>query len=72
MHSGACFIRTDQLDDETDWKLRIAIPVTQKMATNDGLLGHGACPHSQLHRLNTNLHSNRPTYIYTYIVSINT
>lgn len=29
--SGACFIRTDQLDGETDWKLRIAVPYTQKL-----------------------------------------
>lgn len=28
---GSCFIRTDQLDGETDWKLRIAVPETQKM-----------------------------------------
>ncbi len=28
--TGAVFIRTDQLDGETDWKLRKAIPVTQK------------------------------------------
>ena len=28
--SGACFIRTDQLDGETDWKLRLAIPATQR------------------------------------------
>ncbi|VDK43443.1 unnamed protein product, partial [Cylicostephanus goldi] len=27
--SGGCFIRTDQLDGETDWKLRIAVPFTQ-------------------------------------------
>ena len=26
---GECFIRTDQLDGETDWKLRIASPLTQ-------------------------------------------
>jgi phospholipid-translocating ATPase len=30
--SGACFIRTDQLDGETDWKLRIAMPYTQNLA----------------------------------------
>merc|ERR1719232_1807720 len=30
-HSGSCFIRTDQLDGETDWKLRIAVPTTQKL-----------------------------------------
>ncbi|CAH8613532.1 unnamed protein product [Heterobilharzia americana] len=27
--NGSCFIRTDQLDGETDWKLRYAIPTTQ-------------------------------------------
>ncbi|XP_022186927.2 probable phospholipid-transporting ATPase IIB isoform X1 [Nilaparvata lugens] len=30
-HSGACFVRTDQLDGETDWKLRLAVPHTQKL-----------------------------------------
>ena len=34
-HSGSCFIRTDQLDGETDWKLRLAIPLTQKYKSND-------------------------------------
>eukprot|EP00127_Corallochytrium_limacisporum_P006178 Clim_evm17s220 gene=Clim_evmTU17s220 len=29
--SGACFIRTDQLDGETDWKIRLACPVTQSL-----------------------------------------
>ena len=28
--NGSLFIRTDQLDGETDWKLRKAIPFTQK------------------------------------------
>merc|ERR1712226_1582558 len=32
--SGACFIRTDQLDGETDWKLRLAVPLSQKQAGN--------------------------------------
>lgn len=27
---GSCFIRTDQLDGETDWKLKVAVPETQK------------------------------------------
>ncbi|XP_042882085.1 probable phospholipid-transporting ATPase IIB [Penaeus japonicus] len=35
--NGACFIRTDQLDGETDWKLRLAVPVTQKLETNEEL-----------------------------------
>eukprot|EP00768_Dysnectes_brevis_P005685 gnl/Dysnectes_brevis/420_a463_2027.p1 GENE.gnl/Dysnectes_brevis/420_a463_2027~~gnl/Dysnectes_brevis/420_a463_2027.p1 ORF type:complete len:1457 (-),score=699.61 gnl/Dysnectes_brevis/420_a463_2027:62-4432(-) len=30
--SGACFIRTDQLDGETDWKLRRAVHSTQSMS----------------------------------------
>ena len=34
-HSGACFIRTDQLDGETDWKLRLAVPCTQKVLDNE-------------------------------------
>ncbi|EEB87026.1 hypothetical protein MPER_15819, partial [Moniliophthora perniciosa FA553] len=33
--SGTCFIRTDQLDGETDWKLRVAVPETQKMEERD-------------------------------------
>lgn len=30
---GEAFIRTDQLDGETDWKLRLASPLTQDLAT---------------------------------------
>ena len=37
-HSGSCFIRTDQLDGETDWKLKIAIPATQKLGGDEELL----------------------------------
>lgn len=33
--SGTCFIRTDQLDGETDWKLRVAVPETQKVREAD-------------------------------------
>ena len=32
---GACFVRTDQLDGETDWKLRIAVTVTQPMSDSE-------------------------------------
>ncbi|XP_021914098.1 probable phospholipid-transporting ATPase IIB isoform X4 [Zootermopsis nevadensis] len=32
--SGACFVRTDQLDGETDWKLRLAVPATQKLESD--------------------------------------
>lgn len=35
--SGAVFVRTDQLDGETDWKLRLAVPATQKLASDSEL-----------------------------------
>ena len=38
---GTCFIRTDQLDGETDWKLRVAVGWTQKLAGDRALLGIG-------------------------------
>ncbi|TDL27061.1 phospholipid-translocating P-type ATPase, partial [Rickenella mellea] len=37
--SGTCFIRTDQLDGETDWKLRVAVPGCQKFESDRDLLG---------------------------------
>ncbi|GAB1314909.1 Putative aminophospholipid-translocase [Madurella fahalii] len=33
--NGETFIRTDQLDGETDWKLRLASPLSQNLATNE-------------------------------------
>ena len=36
--SGTCFIRTDQLDGETDWKLRAAVPACQKLHSDRDLL----------------------------------
>lgn len=33
--SGTCFVRTDQLDGETDWKLRLAVPTTQHMSEDE-------------------------------------
>ncbi|CAH0406188.1 unnamed protein product [Chilo suppressalis] len=35
---GTVFIRTDQLDGEIDWKLRIPLPSTQKLSTDANLL----------------------------------
>uniref|UniRef100_A0A336KXN3 Phospholipid-transporting ATPase n=1 Tax=Culicoides sonorensis TaxID=179676 RepID=A0A336KXN3_CULSO len=35
--SGAVFVRTDQLDGETDWKLRLAVPATQKLGEDSEL-----------------------------------
>lgn len=41
--SGGCFVRTDQLDGETDWKLRIAVTETQKLGqTSHDLSNIGA------------------------------
>jgi phospholipid-translocating ATPase len=37
--SGTCFVRTDQLDGETDWKLRVAVPATQALPSDDVILG---------------------------------
>ena len=37
-HSGSCFVRTDQLDGETDWKLKLAVPPTQKLESDEALL----------------------------------
>ncbi|KAJ3530672.1 hypothetical protein NM688_g7676 [Phlebia brevispora] len=36
--SGTCFIRTDQLDGETDWKLRVAVPTCQKLHSDTELM----------------------------------
>jgi len=36
--SGASFIRTDQLDGETDWKLRHAVTSCQRLSCDDDLL----------------------------------
>jgi phospholipid-translocating ATPase len=36
--SGTCFVRTDQLDGETDWKLRVAVERTQTLAEGDAAL----------------------------------
>lgn len=39
LNSGSCFIRTDQLDGETDWKLKVALEFTQGLPEGDaGLL----------------------------------
>ena len=32
---GSCFVRTDQLDGETDWKLRVAVTSCQQRLHSD-------------------------------------
>ncbi|KAJ7280383.1 protein transporter [Mycena rebaudengoi] len=54
--SGTCFIRTDQLDGETDWKLRVAVPDCQ--ALDEG----------QLTLLDAEIYADAPTKdIHTFI-----
>ncbi|BGP00482.1 Putative aminophospholipid-translocase [Rhodotorula toruloides] len=36
--SGTCFVRTDQLDIETDWQLRVAVERTQALQSDADLL----------------------------------
>uniref|UniRef100_UPI00295334CA probable phospholipid-transporting ATPase IIA n=1 Tax=Panthera onca TaxID=9690 RepID=UPI00295334CA len=31
--NGSCFLRTDQLDGETDWKLRLPVACAQRLPT---------------------------------------
>ncbi|CAK8680764.1 unnamed protein product [Clavelina lepadiformis] len=53
--SGSCFIRTDQLDGETDWKLKLSISSTQAMEENSRLFTceskvHAEEPSNDIHR----------------------
>lgn len=72
--SGSVFVRTDQLDGETDWKLRLAVPATQKLATDHQLFQMNASiyaekPQKDIHSFignfkrvrNTNSHSLKPS-----------
>ncbi|XP_070194788.1 probable phospholipid-transporting ATPase IIB isoform X2 [Littorina saxatilis] len=36
--NGTCFVRTDQMDGETDWKLRLAVQTTQRLPNNVDIL----------------------------------
>jgi phospholipid-translocating ATPase len=62
--TGEAFIRTDQLDGETDWKLRTALGVTQAVADDDSLLSQhftlsAERPIKDIHKFNGKLvHSN--------------
>ncbi|KAI9486301.1 MAG: phospholipid-translocating P-type ATPase [Benjaminiella poitrasii] len=52
--SGASFIRTDQLDGETDWKLRLAISSLQRLPSDQDLLTikgriYADAPHKDIH-----------------------
>ncbi|PAA62254.1 hypothetical protein BOX15_Mlig029437g1 [Macrostomum lignano] len=44
---GTCYLRTDQLDGETDWKLRVAPPTTQRLSSDEELLSVGASVYAE-------------------------
>lgn len=64
--SGEAFIKTDQLDGETDWKLRVALNVTQKMSSIEQLCDHTSfiveSPSKSIHHFNGKLVYNATSY----------
>ncbi|XP_053520137.1 probable phospholipid-transporting ATPase IIB isoform X2 [Artibeus jamaicensis] len=57
---GSCFIRTDQLDGETDWKLRVAVSCTQRLPALGDLFSIRAYVHAQKPQLD--IHSFEGTF----------
>ncbi|XP_054619235.1 probable phospholipid-transporting ATPase IIB isoform X4 [Dunckerocampus dactyliophorus] len=49
--TGACFIRTDQLDGETDWKLKVAVVCTQRLPAVGDLFSINAYVYAQAPQL---------------------
>ncbi|XP_016881223.1 putative phospholipid-transporting ATPase IIB isoform X18 [Homo sapiens] len=45
--AGSCFIRTDQLDGETDWKLKVAVSCTQQLPALGDLFSISAYVYAQ-------------------------
>ncbi|ORX83033.1 phospholipid-translocating P-type ATPase [Anaeromyces robustus] len=45
--NGECFIRTDQLDGETDWKLRTAVSTTQHLEFDNQLYDYQASVYAE-------------------------
>ncbi|KAG8133398.1 putative Phospholipid-transporting ATPase protein, partial [Naja naja] len=43
----SCFIRTDQLDGETDWKLKVAVSCTQRLPALGDLFSINAYVYAQ-------------------------
>ncbi|XP_070276587.1 probable phospholipid-transporting ATPase IIB isoform X2 [Myotis yumanensis] len=58
--AGSCFIRTDQLDGETDWKLRVAVSCTQRLPALGDLFSISAYVHAQKPQLD--IHSFEGTF----------
>lgn len=49
--NGASFIRTDQLDGETDWKLRLAVQATQQLESDEDIFRMNAFVYAEEPRL---------------------
>uniref|UniRef100_G3RPG4 Phospholipid-transporting ATPase n=1 Tax=Gorilla gorilla gorilla TaxID=9595 RepID=G3RPG4_GORGO len=47
MYASSCFIRTDQLDGETDWKLKVAVSCTQRLPALGDLFSISAYVYAQ-------------------------
>jgi phospholipid-translocating ATPase len=66
--NGACFIRTDQLDGETDWKLRLAVQATRTLERDDDLfnvMGYAyvEAPRKDIYNFEGNYHQTTPPSI---------
>ncbi|XP_032326501.1 probable phospholipid-transporting ATPase IIB isoform X3 [Camelus ferus] len=57
---GSCFIRTDQLDGETDWKLKVAVSCTQRLPALGDLFSINAYVYAQKPQLD--IHSFEGTF----------
>jgi phospholipid-translocating ATPase len=69
--SGTCFIRTDQLDGETDWKLRVAVPATQTLKSDEALLSlEGEVYGQSLSPLSPPLHDPTPMLRIVFFDSV--
>ncbi|XP_058133904.1 probable phospholipid-transporting ATPase IIB isoform X3 [Dasypus novemcinctus] len=58
--AGSCFIRTDQLDGETDWKLKVAVSCTQRLPSLGDLFSINAYVYAQKPQLD--IHSFEGTF----------
>ncbi|XP_076411694.1 putative phospholipid-transporting ATPase IIB isoform X3 [Peromyscus maniculatus bairdii] len=58
--AGSCFIRTDQLDGETDWKLKVAVSCTQRLPALGDLFSISAYVYAQKPQLD--IHSFEGTF----------
>ncbi|KAI9095516.1 hypothetical protein DFS34DRAFT_643233 [Phlyctochytrium arcticum] len=73
--SGSCFIRTDQLDGETDWKLKVAIPYTQRLPSENSLLDlrgfvYAEAPQKDIHSFVGNFNVTSQSGDYTEALNV--